>query len=138
MPLQYMSQNRALVDKEICWKCFNEQFFPEVRKRTSLPVILLMDNAPGHFEEFKRHNVTVRLFSPNVTSWKQPCNLWIIGALKKKYKYLYLNDVLTFYTLNEASKNMDLDQSKQLRRAACVAHGQPENLFDAACYITEA
>ena len=33
---------------------------------------------------------------------------------------------------------MVLDQSKQLRKgAAGVAHGQPANLFDAACYITE-
>ena len=98
-----------------------------------------MDNAPGHFEKFKRQNVTARLLAPNVTSWKQPCDLGIIGALKKRYKYLNLNDVLTFYTLNEASKNMVLDQSKQLRRgAAAVAHGQPANLIDAACYITEA
>ena len=97
-----------------------------------------MDNAPGHFEKFKRQNVTVSLFLPNVTSWKQPCDLVIIEALKKRYKYLYLNDVLTFYTLNEASKNMVLDQSKQLRRgAADVAHGQPANLLDVACYITE-
>ena len=102
-------------------------------------MILLKYNAPGHFEEFKRQNVTVRLFPPNVTSWKQPCDLGIIGALKKRYKYLYLKDVLTFYTLNEASKNMVLDQSNQLRKGAPgVAHGQPANLFDAAFYITEA
>ena len=92
-----------------------------------------------NFEEFKRQNVTVRLFPPNVTSWKQPCDLGIIGALKKRYKYLYLKDVLTFYTLNEASKNMVLDLSNQLRKGAPgVAHGQPANLFDAAFYITEA
>ena len=98
-----------------------------------------MENAPNHVEKFKRQNVTVRLFPQNVTSWKQPCNLGIVGALKNRYKYLYLNDVLTFYTLNVASKTMVLDQFKQLRRrAAGVAHGQPVNLFDAVCYITEA
>ena len=45
-----------------------------------------MDNAPGHFEEFKRQNATVRMFPPNVTSWKHPCDLGIIRALKKRYK----------------------------------------------------
>ena len=98
-----------------------------------------MENAPNHVEKFKRQNVTVRLFPQNVTSWKQPCNLGIVGALKKRYKYLYLNDVLTFYTLNVASKTMVLDQFKQLRRrAAGVAHGQPAFLFDAACYNIKA
>jgi hypothetical protein len=63
-----------------------------------------LDNAPGHFEAFERDNVRIFFFPPNCISWKQPCDMGIIAALKKRFKYLYLKDVLDFYELDEEAK----------------------------------
>jgi hypothetical protein len=100
----YFSQAKAWMDVETCWKWFNEVFLPEVKKRTRRRVLLLLDNAPGHFEAFKCDNVSIVFFPPNCTSWKQPCNMGIIIALKKMFKYFYLKDVLDFYELDEEAK----------------------------------
>ena len=112
-PLKYLHQSKAWMDVETCWKWFNEVFFPEVTKRTGRRVLLLMDNAPGHFEAFERENVKVAFLPPNCTSWKQPCDMGIIAALKKRYKYLYIKDVLEFYELDENSKIHKKEQSKR-------------------------
>ena len=60
-------------------------FYPEISRRTCHPVILLMDNAPGHFEAFQREKVVLRIFTLNVTRWQQPCDLEVIVAVKKRY-----------------------------------------------------
>jgi hypothetical protein len=86
-PVPYFSQAKAWMDVEMCWKWFNEVFLPEVKKRTEHCVLLLLDNAPGHFEAFERDNVRIVFFPPNCTSWKQPCDMGIIAALKKRFKY---------------------------------------------------
>ena len=52
-------------------------------------ILLLIDNAPGNFETFQRENVVVRLFPPNVTAWKQTCNLGDIAAIKKRYIFSF-------------------------------------------------
>ena len=49
-----------------------------------------MDNAPGHFEAFERGNIKIMFLPPNCTSWKQPMDLGVIAALKKRYKYIYI------------------------------------------------
>jgi hypothetical protein len=103
-PVPYFIQAKAWMDVETCWKWFNEVFFPEVKKRTGHRVLLLLDNALGHFEAFERDNVRIVFFPPNCTSWKQPCDMGIITALKKRFKYLYLKDVLDFYELDEEAK----------------------------------
>ena len=48
-PVPYLNQAKAWMDVQTCWKWFNEVFVPEVKKRTGRPILLLMDNAPGHF-----------------------------------------------------------------------------------------
>ena len=48
-----------------------------------------MDNAPGHFPAFARNNIKVVFFPPNCTSWKQPCDMVIIAALKKDISQRY-------------------------------------------------
>ena len=47
-PLKYISQNKAWMSVAPCWKWFENVFYPEVRKRTRRPVLLLLNNAPGH------------------------------------------------------------------------------------------
>ena len=119
-PVKYLSQGKAWMDVATCWKWFNEVFYPEVKKRTGRPVLLLMDNAPGHFPAFQRNNVKVEFFPPNCTSWKQPCDMGIIAALKKRYKYLYLKDVLDFCELDEKLKAHKQEQAKRLPRGQRV------------------
>jgi hypothetical protein len=64
-----------------------------------------MDNASGHFEAFECDNIQIVFFPPNCTSWKQLCDMGIIAALKKQYKYLYLKDVLGFFEFDNEAKN---------------------------------
>ena len=114
------------------WKRFEDVYYLEVRKRTGHPVLLLLDNTPGHFPAFERNNIRVVFFPPNCVSWEQPCVMGIIAALKKRYKYLYLKDVLDFYQL-EKLKARRKEQAKRLPRgAAGVAYGNPAHLLDAA------
>ena len=98
-----------------------------------------MDNAPGHFDGFERGNVKVEFFPPNCTSWKQPCDMGLIAALKKRYKYLYLKDVLDFCDLDESVWIHKTEQGKRLPRgAAGVAYGKPAHSLDAAHYVKQA
>jgi len=69
-PVPYFSQAKAWMDVETCWKWFNEVFLPEVKKQTGRRVLLLLDNAPGHFEAFECDNVRIVFFPPNYTNWK--------------------------------------------------------------------
>ena len=63
----------------------------------------------------------------------------IIAALKKRYKYLYLKDVLDFYELEENAKSRKKEQAGRLRRgAAGVSYGNPAHLLDAANYVKTA
>jgi hypothetical protein len=98
-----------------------------------------MDNASGHFDAFKRDNIRVVFFPPNYTSWKQPCDMGIIAALKKRYKYLYLKDILDFYELDEQLKQRKRELGKRLRRGAVgVSYENPAHLLDAASYVKQA
>ncbi|XP_065653037.1 jerky protein homolog-like [Hydra vulgaris] len=103
-PIPYFCQKNAWMDVSICWKWFNEVFYPEVKHKTGLPVLLLLDNVPGHFEAFEPNLIKVVFFPPNCTSWKQPCDMGIIATFKKRYKYLYLSDILSYYSLNVNTK----------------------------------
>jgi hypothetical protein len=138
-PIPYVNQAKAWMDVETCWKWFNNVFFPEVKRRTGRSALLLLDNAPGHFQAFERDNIRVVFFPPNCTSWKQPCDMGIIAALKKRYKYLYLKDVLDFYQLDDEAKARKKEQARRLRRgSAGVLYGNPAHLLDAANYVKEA
>jgi DDE superfamily endonuclease len=127
------------MDVETCWKWFNEVFYPEVKKRTHQQVLLLLDNSPAHFDAFERDGVRVVFFPPNCTSWKQPCNMGIIAALKKRYKYLYLIDIFDHYELGEDIKTQIQNQAKRLQRgSAGVSYGHPAHLLDAATHVKQA
>jgi hypothetical protein len=56
-PIPYFNQAKAWMDVKTCWKWFNEVVYPKVKKRTRRRILLLMDNAPRHFEAFKRDNI---------------------------------------------------------------------------------
>ena len=79
-PLKYAAQKCVWKDIPTYWNWFNEVFYPEVRKRTCHPVFFA--HGSGNFETFQSENVMVAFFRPNVTSWKQSCNLGFISAVK--------------------------------------------------------
>ncbi len=63
----------------------------------------------------------------------------IILALKKKFKYLHLKDVLDFYELDEEAKLWKKMQGQRLRRGATgIAYENLTHLLDAASYVKEA
>ena len=99
---------------KIGWKWFNDVFFPEIKKRTGRSILLLLDNAPGHFQAFERDNIRVMFFHLNCTSWKQPCDIEIIAAPMKRYRYLYLMDVLDDEGKNRQKNRLDDSVEDQL------------------------
>ena len=138
-PVPYSNQKNAWMDTSTFMRWFDEIFYPEVTRRTGQPVLLLLDNAPGHGSEFVRNNVTVKFFPPNVTSWKQPMDMGIIAALKKRYKYILLKEIIGFHDLPTESKQQRADGARRMRRgAAGVFYGKPATLLDAANFIKEA
>ena len=138
-PIPYLVQRNACMDRPNCWQWFNRVFFPAVRKRTSKLVLHLIDNAPGHFTAFERGTVKVALFPPNCTSWKQPCDLGIIDALKNVEKHSYLADFAANFKIRlEARAQMHAVASNLRTCTAGVDHGRPANLLNAAGYIEDA
>ena len=136
-PIPYLHQRKAWMDQPTCQQWFDTVFVPAVRKHTGRPVLLLLDNAPGHFvSPFERNGIRVEFFPPNCTSWKQPCDQGIIQALKTRYKFLYLRNVLSFYDLCESERAALKAQGGMIRRgSAGVRFGNPAHLLDAAKYL---
>ena len=138
-PLPYYNQKRAWIDGPVFTKWLDEVFIPLVRRRTSEPVLLMLDNAPGHMDEFVKDGVSISFFPTNCTSWKQPMDMGIIAALKKRYKFLMMKDIVDFFDLPEDMKDNLYQSGSQLRRGtAGVSYGRPAHLLDAAKYIVRA
>ena len=77
-------------------------------------------------------NVVVHYFTPNVTSWKQPCDLGVIAIVKKWSKFLFLKDVLSFCKLGSANQHIPKEGSKFRRASVDVSHDRTVALLDAA------
>ena len=59
--------------------------------------------------------------------------MWELSQHQKRYRYLYLKDVLDFYELDEKLKARKKEQAKRLPRgAAGISYGNPAHLVDAA------
>jgi DDE superfamily endonuclease len=108
------------MDQPICQIWFDTVFVPTVRMHTRQPVLLLLDNAPGHFERFEKDGFCVELSPPNCTSWKQPCDQGINNALETRYKFLYLCDVLSFYKLKEEKNGFKRTRGKNYKKDQLV------------------
>jgi DDE superfamily endonuclease len=115
---------------------FDTVFLPEVQKHNGSPFLLLLDNAPGHFNGFPNDGIQVEFFPPNCTSWKQPCDQGIINALKTRYKFQYLRDVLCFYDLSDDKKGILQTLGIHLKSGSTgIEYGNLPHLMDAAKYI---
>ncbi len=73
-PIPYFNQTKAWMDVKTCYKWFNEVFYRKVKKRTKHRILLLMDNASGHFETFERDNIQIVFLSPKL--YKLETTLW--------------------------------------------------------------
>eukprot|EP00968_Pinguiococcus_pyrenoidosus_P010942 scaffold876_cov243-Pinguiococcus_pyrenoidosus.AAC.1 len=68
-PIKYLSQPRAWSDQKIFMRWFREVFVPHIRRITSEPVLLLLDNCSGHGSLLDpRGQIEVLELPPNCTS----------------------------------------------------------------------
>ena len=59
----------------------------------------------------------------------------VIVAVKKRYKFLLLKDVLSLFEINNDNQQLlNKDGSKFRRKSVCVRYGRPVTLLDAANY----
>lgn len=129
-PLPYFSQKNAWADSEIFKGWFEHVFLPFVRKQTSNPVALIMDNCSSH-EDVNDPHGQVRMFSlpPNVTSVYQPLDLGVIAVVKANYRHTLLRKVIDrlpeVETLRDAAKNT----GKGMKG---IEDGHHANILDAA------
>lgn len=83
----YFSQENSWADNVIFKGWFYEIFFPFVRKTTSQPVALMMDNCDSHGSEFtgSHDQVSIYPLPPSNTSVHQPIELGITTQWKLHY-----------------------------------------------------
>jgi len=95
--MAYFSQERAWSDTMTMQQWFSYLFIPSIRKRTSQQVALILDNASSHGKELfdPKGQIKVYALPPNTTARLQPMDAGIIAALKCKYKYDLLVEVVS-------------------------------------------
>jgi len=92
-PMPYFSQVNSWMDVPTMAHWFASVFVQEVRRVTTEPVFLIMDNAPSH-GELKEDGVTIVCLPHNTTSMYQPLDVGIISAVKRRYNGRLLRRVL--------------------------------------------
>ena len=114
-------------------KWFDQVFVPSVRSRTNRKVLLILKNVPAHAKAFERNSIKVMFFPQNVTSWKQPMDMGIIAALKRRYKYHLIRKKLTYHDCSDYVKIRLEDATKHMRRGSIgLAFGKSTHLLDDA------
>lgn len=109
--VKYFSQRNAWSDSVVFKKWFYEVFIPHVRRTTSLPVALVMDNCGPHGSDVSdsRGQVTIFPLPPNCTSIHQPMDLGVIAEWKALYRRNLLielmDDIENQETLREQHKS---------------------------------
>lgn len=95
-PVPYFSQKNSWSDTLTFKRWFYEVFLPFIRKATSRPCVLLMDNCGPHGTDLKdsRNQVTIMTLPPNCTAIHQPMDLGIIAAWKVRYCWMLLRKIV--------------------------------------------
>ena len=139
LPLAYISQGKAWCDSTVFRHWCENVFLPSVRARTGRPVLLLLDNAPGHYYAFEEDNVKSLFFPPNVTSIFQPMDQGVIAALKKRFKFAIFQEIVSYHEKSdEARAILYIQAQKKARGTAGIAYGRPPHLLDAMGVLEEA
>lgn len=101
LPVKYVSQKSAWMDREIFHKWFTEDFIPDAKARRvndNDKILLILDNAPSHpkISELNDIDQSVKVvyLPPNVTALVQPMDQGVIENLKRAYKQRFLRKVL--------------------------------------------
>lgn len=107
LPVHYYNSKNAWFTQEITDDWFQKHFVPEVRRfqmdvlkipADDVKALLLVDNAPSHPQSQKLCSpdgkIKCMALPPNTTSLIQPMDQGIILACKRKYKKLYLDEVM--------------------------------------------
>ena len=109
--VQYFSQKNAWADNVVFKRWFYEVFLPHVRKTTSRPVALVMDNCGPHGADISdgRGQVTIYPLPPNCTALHQPMDLGVIAEWKAHYRRNLLVEMMDDIENQEARR----DQNKK-------------------------
>ena len=136
-PIDYVSQKNAWQDSGTFTHWLLNVFQPQIRKRTGQDVLLILDNAPSHIHPHLE-GIRVEYLPANVTSWKQPMDMGIIAAFKKRYKYALLSKSIDFFELSENEKQHRVEMAKKMRAGtAGLMYGRPPHLMDVATIAKE-
>ncbi|XP_011871984.1 PREDICTED: jerky protein homolog-like [Vollenhovia emeryi] len=101
LPVQYVNQTNAWMDRSIFKEWFTTTFIPAVEKKNGKieKLILLLDNARSHpsaeeLTELYPH-CTVVFLPPNVTALIQPMDQGVIECTKRAYRKEYCRKLLS-------------------------------------------
>lgn len=113
LPITYMSQSNAWMDKDLMTKWYQEVFLPEIEKvhgPNAGQCILLLDNAPSHPSVEHLNAISerckIKYLPPNVTSLIQPMDQGVIAKCKHIYKTNLLRIILAKDTFEEVKKQL--------------------------------
>lgn len=84
-PVPYFCQTNAWMDGPTKAAWSSTVFVAEVRRVTTEPVYVIMDNAPSH-EFLQEDGMTAQCRPPNTTSICLPLEMVVISAIKRRYK----------------------------------------------------
>lgn len=133
-PIPYTCQSNAWVDRTVYRFWWSNVFLPEVRRFTSDPVALLMDNCAGHDPNCidPTGQVDVYFFPPNVTSVYQPLDQGIIASVKAVYKREMVGRLVEAYGKYDELQEV-ASRAKKGRKG--LQFGCPATILDAAQII---
>lgn len=159
VPLPYLTQKRAWLDRTTFGRWFDTVFLPYVRGQTSKPVLLVVDGSrPGHQGDFEQDGVHAVFLppSPQVPQpspesigvamamnprewWTKPLESGVLAALKTQYKYLLVRSALSFHNAPPDVKTaLQKAESNEASHGSGVYFGHPATLLDAARLLKQA
>ncbi|KAF1327708.1 Jerky protein, partial [Globisporangium splendens] len=141
-PLPVFHQAKSWIDAKVFTKWFDTLFLPHVAQRhgagDSSKVLLLLDNAPGHPISFEKGNIRVVALPPNNKAWLPPMEMGVFTALKNRYKWKLIKDLIAYHTLPTDVKDQLAAGFKSVRKgSAGVFFGKAPHLLDAARRVAE-
>lgn len=135
-PVTYFSQRNAWSDSATFKQWFYNIFLPFVRRFTSRPVALVMDNCGPHGTDLNdpQEQVNILTLPPNCTAIHQPMDLGIIGAWKLRYRRLLLQEIVKNLESRQARRDGSAELVSGMRG---LAEGHDPHMLDVARLCSE-